>query len=797
MGIEFLANLLSALPGTVVYHLLVFLGLISAVGIILTEWRHTKNAELIPYFIGVGGTIGIHLLSVFIAPLCLQSNNILATFSAPFLYAGDFLSLLLLLWAFGHHIFAENSRKILMGFLGSWSVLFLLAFFLWWREVTTKPVTYTIHSWQVSAWYILSALTAFIAAGLLIRTRKEEDVIAPSAFVLLGIGSILGAWGSPIWTQPLLIGEGIGRLFYLIGYPLFAISLYNTALTDLQSYRQELQLLSQESLRQSQELLFLVEATRSIGETIDLSGMLGRVADSVAMALQADTVAILLTDEKNPGAMQLSALYQILGTPTRLPRPVSLKTYPMFAVALKRKLVFGQNEDFEPLRPIFKLLGVSGEGPLLIYPLTRQERTMGLLIACNDNSKAAFTQEQERLLSTMTVQIAGAVENSRLYQTLEAKALELSQLLNEREAELRREEAILESMAEGILVLDAKGEVILLNEATENILALQREEVLRHTARELLEYPALKGEIDLESMLNIKEPMQATLDLADNKVRIHASPVVLNTGKRLGVVAILQDITREHLAEESKREFIASISHELRTPLTAIKGYTEVMMAGMVGQLPAGVLQFMSVIRENTVRMTSLTDNIISVAEIERGRLGLNYEMINIEKLVHEMISLYEDRIAERQLALKLDFPEQLPDIEVDAHRLRLVLDNLLSNAIHFTYPSGRLTVGCRAIQGTLGEPTFFSLWVSDTGVGIPVADQPRIWERFYRVDNPLSLEAGGLGIGLTITKALVEAHGGRVWVDSTLDKGSTFTVLLPTSKSMAIPRGLEVEVVS
>jgi len=142
-----------------------------------------------------------------------------------------------------------------------------------------------------------------------------------------------------------------------------------------------------------------------------------------------------------------------------------------------------------------------------------------------------------------------------------------------------------------------------------------------------------------------------------------------------------------------------------------------------------------------------------------------------------------------------LDLPTDLPLVEVDPNRLRLIMDNLLSNAIKFTYPEGRITLGCRAIYGTLGQPTYFSIWVSDTGVGIPLEEQGLIWQRFYRVDNPLSLEAGGLGIGLTITKALVEAHAGRVWVDSTPGQGSTFTVLLPIKRGQDVSEDLEVAV--
>ncbi len=795
MGLGFLANLLSALPGTVVYHLLVCLGLLSAAGILWTEWRHTRNADLKPYLIAVGGTLSIHLLSVVIAPTQMTPATTMAVLSAPFLYAGELLSVLLLVWAFGQHLWRERAKTYLITGAGVWLVLWLGASIQWAGHAANQPITYNVYSWQVPVWYALTAIAALTGAGLLLRSETRAK-FAPMAFILLGIGAILGGLGSQVVGLDILRGEGWGRLCLMVGYPLFAIALFNSALQDLEIYRHELQELSQEALRQSQELLFLIEATRSIGERLDLGGMLGRVADSVAMALRADTVAILLSDEASDDTLTMVAWYQVLGGKAKADRQIKIKQYPVIAMALRnRQLSFDLREENQAkLRPLFDLINVHNEGPVLIQPLTRQERTMGVLIACNDSTKTTFSPDQKRLATTIGVQIAGAVENSRLYRQLEGKALELSRLLKVRETELRREEAILESMAEGILVSDARGKFILLNRAAEEILAVDREHLINQTIEAAFTDANLRAELDPQMVLELDQPLETSFSLEERRLRVHAAPVLLDNGERLGVVSILQDITREHLAEESKREFIASISHELRTPLTAIKGYTEVMLSGMAGELPPAFHQFLGVIRENTTRMAILTDNIISVAEIERGRLGLNYRSVHIPDLIHETVKRYTERITERPLTLKLDLPEDMPEIEVDPNRLRLILDNLMSNAVKFTYPDGEITIGCRGLQGSMGQPTYVSVWISDTGVGIPSEEHAHIWERFYRVDSPLSLEAGGLGIGLTITKALVEVHGGRVWVDSTVDQGSTFTVLLPTERGQNLVEGLEVE---
>jgi len=788
MGFEFLPYLLTAIPGTVVYHLLVLLGLLPAAGIVLTEWRHTHSAELKPYLTALGGVMTIHLLSAVLAPFHVYTEAVITILSAPFLYAGGLLSLLLLVWAFGWRIWERRRRDLLVLLLVGWAALFVLASLVWYTDAFNRPLTYNSHSWQVPMWYALSAVVALGGAVIFFRAgRHGGEVRAAFILLLLALGAVLGLLGSQVLGPPLVVGEGLGRLCALVGYPLFAVLLYRSVLLDLASYRQDLHDLSAEALRQSQELLFLIEATRSIGEQLDLRGMLEQVVDSVAMALRADAVAILLTDESDPGILHLVALYRVLGAQTEVPQAIALQDYPNLKFVLRKdpqmhgtRLLFGPEEEIVQLRTLFELLGVAEKGPLLIQPLTRQERVMGVLVAYNSPSKPQFSSEQELLATTIAVQIAGAVENHRLYGALAAKAQELSQLLKVREAELRREEAILESMAEGILVSDAEGRFILLNQAAEQILDVRREDVLNKPVKDVLSSPTLKSELDPESLVSLNQLFETMFALGDRHIRVSAAPVLLNNVERLGVVAILQDITREYLAERSKREFVDSISHELRTPLTAIKGYTEVMLSGMVGELPLAYQQFLGVIRENTTRMASLTDNIISVAEIEKGRVGLHYQKVDVPALAQEVVNRYRERIEERLLTVELDMLDDLPLVEADPNRLRLILDNLLSNAIKFTHPDGQITVGARAIYGTLGQPTYYSIWVSDTGIGIPLDDQALIWQRFYRAANPLSLEAGGLGIGLTIVKALVQAHGGRVWVDSAPELGSTFTVLLP-----------------
>lgn len=792
-GFEFVLNLFDTLPGTVVYHLLILLGMLAAAGIVLTEWRQTRNPDLKPFVLALSTILILRVFAVFLAPFNVDVISPMAAISAPFLYAVELLSILLLLWAFGSPLWGDRTRELLTVIFVVWALFLTGAALSWYGALLEFPVSYT-DFWQVPIWYAVFLVCTIIGGAFLWRNREQVGTggYTSAALLILGLGSLCGFLGS-VGIQPVIrSGEGVGRLLMLVAYPLFAVALYQSALQDLQAYRADLQDLSQQALRQSQELLFLVEATRSIGESLDLEGMLGEVVEHVAMALHSDRAAILLKHEEEE-LLTVVAQYEVLGTRYSPPQSISLEEYPLLGFVMQEgQVVYRKHEDFTPVRPLFKLLKVHDEGPILLQPLTRQQRTVGVVVACNDHSGTPFTPEEERLATTIAVQIAGAVENSRLYREVQAKAYELGAYLALREEELRRQEAIFESMVEGLVVSDARGRVILMNEAAEEILGTARDVVLEQDVSQLVRASSLESSVDARDLISLEEPLDTLLDVGERKVRVNAAPVRMDDGTRLGVAALMQDVTREYLAEEAKREFIASISHELRTPLTAIKGYAEILMGDVGVEIPAPVRRFVGVIQGNAARMNFIINNLIAVAALERGRFGLNYQKVELRPLLREVLGRYEGRLSERNLSLQLDLPEDLPTVEIDPNRIQQVLDNLLSNAVKFTHPGGHVTVGARTVQDSLKEPKYFSVWVSDTGVGIPTEEQVRIWERFYRADNPLSLEAGGLGIGLTIAQAMVKAHGGRIWVDSAPEEGSTFTVLLPITRRHSLPDSIE-----
>jgi signal transduction histidine kinase len=224
------------------------------------------------------------------------------------------------------------------------------------------------------------------------------------------------------------------------------------------------------------------------------------------------------------------------------------------------------------------------------------------------------------------------------------------------------------------------------------------------------------------------------------------------------------------IASQHKNQFVANMSHELRTPLAAILGYAELIQEGFYGALPEKSLDALTRIRSNGKHLLGLINTVLDIAKIESGQFTLNMTEYDIESVVETVRSLAQSK----KLMLQTEVSKSLPIGIGDEQRLTQVLLNLVGNAIKFT-DSGEVRVTAKAVNG------HFNLCVTDTGPGIPVEHQNRIFDQFHQVDSSNTKAKGGTGLGLAIAKQIVEMHGGRIWVESTLGKGSTFQMELPT----------------
>lgn len=332
--------------------------------------------------------------------------------------------------------------------------------------------------------------------------------------------------------------------------------------------------------------------------------------------------------------------------------------------------------------------------------------------------------------------------------------------------------AILGSMVEGVAVVDGSEHLVFANQGFADILGLDVPpvpgssllEVVRQT--DLIEAvrQVLRGESRVQS------------EIATGTLRQHyfaTTVAAVQAGDTSGAVVVLHDITELRKLERVRRDFVANVSHELRTPLTAIQGFAETLLAGAIDD-PHNRTRFLEIILEHSRRLARLTEDLLMLSKMDAERLELEFQRISISQLMESCLETSQHRAKEKNLEIRLEAPNGLPDVSGDRRRLAEVLQNLLDNAIQYTMPGGKITLSAKARSGEV------IVTVSDTGIGIPRADQPRIFERFYRVDAARSREAGGTGLGLSIAKHLVEAHGGRLWVESELRQGSRFHFSVP-----------------
>jgi signal transduction histidine kinase len=222
--------------------------------------------------------------------------------------------------------------------------------------------------------------------------------------------------------------------------------------------------------------------------------------------------------------------------------------------------------------------------------------------------------------------------------------------------------------------------------------------------------------------------------------------------------------------EQLRRTMMADIAHELRTPLAVIRGQVEALRDGVFELTPANL----DPIYDQTLLLGRLVEDLRDLALAEAGRLPLERTAVALDRLVQRVVEAFQNQAHERQVTLTAEIAQQVPPVQADAQRLEQVLTNLLSNALRYTPPGGRVTVRCAA------DASWVTLAVEDTGVGIAPEDLPHVFDRFYRTDKTRSRAGGGTGLGLSIAKQIVEAHGGKITAQSTVGKGSTFTVYLP-----------------
>jgi two-component system phosphate regulon sensor histidine kinase PhoR len=358
---------------------------------------------------------------------------------------------------------------------------------------------------------------------------------------------------------------------------------------------------------------------------------------------------------------------------------------------------------------------------------------------------------------------------------------DIEQITGEKE----KTESILRCMIEGVLVLDAKGNVLVINDQAKTMFhAPAGRELHGASLLELSRHPEIHGILQEVLKPNFtSESFSKEVELDDARwFRINAVPLRTTLGKALGSIMVFHDITDLKRLETIRADFVANVSHELRTPLTAIRGYVETLLH-MPPENVADRQQFLSIIERNSERLSRLTEDLLTLSDLESGKIHLSLQALNVRQLLKRVLEVFWDQAAKKNLKLTQAVAAGVPEILGDADRLQQLLINLVDNAIKFTPVGGAVALSAAEASYGNGEPHHVEIAVTDSGAGLPEKDLPRLTERFYRVDRARSRDLGGTGLGLAIVKHIVQAHAGELEIESVVNQGTTVRVRLPLAR--------------
>jgi len=342
------------------------------------------------------------------------------------------------------------------------------------------------------------------------------------------------------------------------------------------------------------------------------------------------------------------------------------------------------------------------------------------------------------------------------------------------EEERDKTTAIIVNFADGLLVFDKEGRLSSANLQAEEFFGIKAKNMTRKTVLELAEIPNLHPLISILGA-EIKGVYRKELPVKDN-LTLEVSTVPMMSGQEvLGTFVVLHDITREKMVERIKTEFVSLAAHQLRTPLAAIKWTLRMLLDGDLGEITAEQREFIEKTYQSNERMIALINDLLDVTRIEEGRYLYKPSFAQFESIVQFVINSLKEEVQKKGIKFEFKKPiKKLPKVKIDVEKIRLTINNLLDNAIRYTPLGGGITVSLSRLKHEIE----FS--IKDTGVGIPKDQQARVFTKFFRGANVMRLATEGTGLGLFITKNIIEAHGGKIWFESEENKGTTFYFTLP-----------------
>lgn len=520
--------------------------------------------------------------------------------------------------------------------------------------------------------------------------------------------------------------------------------------------RRRIERMAEQLQRQLQQFSVLYEVGQTLTASLSLEEILPSIVDAAIHWTRAEEGGVWLLDAEGQTLHLRIYRSRLGGSPSDpLPTPAAL---PVADSLLGRAVRTGRPVRLGP--GLHRLDTGILVRSLLYVPLRAHGRTLGVLGVIHRLQEATFSEADVHFLTMLGDSAAVAIEKARLFETIQQEKSKL--------------EAILRGIEDPILVTDFQERLILINRSAIQHLGLPSDALGRPLR-------AVAAHEELLSLFDRKPPPGQTVREEITLPSQLTFQATLTAVEGVGYVVVMRDITYLKELDRIKSEFVAIISHDVRTPLTTIRGY--VSLLPRVGPLNPRQQEFVEKVERAMQTIVELLNNLLDLSRLESG-YALSTQPCSLVEILNGAVQIIRPQAEAKGHTLIIEIPSDLPTLQGDPRRLEQVFLNLLSNAVKYTPPGGRITLRAREQDG------YIAVQVSDTGVGIPPADLPHIFSKFYRIRREGD-STEGTGLGLAIVKSIVERHGGRVWAESEVGKGSTFTVLLPCRPASYEPSSL------
>ncbi len=505
---------------------------------------------------------------------------------------------------------------------------------------------------------------------------------------------------------------------------------------------------------------------RELAELSDLSSISGFALDQVypeylakvKMLLESPQVSIYVY---RPAELKLIRQATLAGT-GHPPKVAIASDHPIAKV-------FGRSETV-----------ITKDPATIAVPIINNSKLLGVIVA--GGAAGPYGLHDTRLLKLVATRLAVIIENANLYNDVNSRR--------------ERWEAVFTFADEGIVIFDGLARIVGFNPAASKLFGFSASEAMGQALERVLKSAVIEGftsthiSIPVRQVLDKGETITKSEHLLMTKsgdsvwTEISFSPVLDGAGRVTSAIAIIRNAQKDREIEEIKSDFISIVSHELRTPLTAIKGFLSMLLKKDFGELNDKQYHFLSRVYQSNQRMIDLVEDLLDASYIESGKIVLTPRPIAIEQIAREVVTELASKGFEQQIMIKVTRRQRLPLVLADDNRLRQVLVNLIDNAIKYSMPGSEVVIDFKVDSDELVT------CISDSGVGVSPAQIDKLFQKFGRIYNPLSVKAGGTGLGLFIVKNLVESHGGRIWVTTREGKGSKFSFSLPVAKQLPLLSG-------